>query len=67
MPLFQKVDRLDRARLINGLEVKYFTDNETIIEEGAAADYFYIIEEVSAELTHPAQGQVECLKNDNDK
>ena len=50
------MDKYDKLRLIDGLEVKYYFKGNYIVREGEEGDSFYIIEE----------GAVECLKNIED-
>ena len=55
--IFNKVDKLDKLKLIDGLETVYFEKGLNIITEGDDGDYFYIIEE----------GEVECYKKEGDQ
>lgn len=54
--IFNKVDKLDKLKLIDGLESFYFEKGLNIITEGEEGDYFYIIED----------GEVECYKKEGD-
>lgn len=52
VPLLQNLDKFDKMKLIDGLEVKYFAKGQNIITEGEEGNYFYIIED----------GKVDCQK-----
>lgn len=55
--LLSKLDRYEKLKLLDGLEVMYFARDQKIITEGEEGNYFFIIEE----------GEVECFKEEGGK
>ena len=51
--LFANLEKYEKMKLIDGLELKKFSKGDFIFKEGEQGEYFYIIEE----------GEVECLKD----
>lgn len=51
--LFVNLEKYEKLKLIDGLELKKFPKGDFIFKEGEQGEYFYIIEE----------GEVECLKD----
>lgn len=45
--LFSEIDKFDKLRMVDDLEIKYFKKGDKIIKEGDQPEYFYIIEEVN--------------------
>lgn len=52
--VFEKMSRYEKIKLLDGLEVQYFEENDVIVKEGDVGEYFYIIE----------VGSVECIKEE---
>ncbi len=46
VPLLQNLEKYDKMKLIDGLEVKYYAKGQPIVVEGEEGNYFYIIEDV---------------------
>jgi len=40
----EKLDKYEKLKLLDGLEVKMYNKGDFIINEGEEGDYFYIIE-----------------------
>lgn len=53
--VFEKMSRYEKIKLLDGLEVQYFEENDVIVKEGDVGEYFYIIED----------GTVSCIKEEN--
>jgi len=52
--IIETLDKYEKMKLIDGLEVKYFSQGQSIVREGEEGNYFYIIE----------SGTVDCLKDE---
>lgn len=55
--VFEKMSKYEKIKLLDGLEVQYFEQNDIIVKEGDVGEYFYIIEE----------GGVNCIKEENNQ
>lgn len=50
--LFEKLDKYEKMKLIDGLQGQTFSQGEFVFHEGERGDHFYIVD----------SGEVECLK-----